>query len=149
MTGDLMSIKTCQAFREFLVNWTLREISDELDAAGVPCDLHFQPPVSCHRRSLVEQYYYAVSWADWDDVRKVLQAYENIITTAMQRIRNIEPSDQRTAERERTPVDALIEWLKKDGFLWVDGTIVRRPAMQSLGDIKEMASSFDTKYLAE
>ena len=56
MSGDFVSKKTRQVFREYLVGWTLREISDEFDAAGVPCDLEYQPPVSGQRRSLVEQY---------------------------------------------------------------------------------------------
>lgn len=149
MARDLISIKTRQAFREFLVGWTLREIADKFDAAGVPCDLEYQPPVAGQRRSFVEQYYHAVDWTNWSDVRKVLHAYENIITRVMQFVRNIEPWDQITAERERTRVGALIEWLRKDGFVWVDGRIISGPGMPSLDHIKEMASSFDAKYLAE
>jgi hypothetical protein len=62
MSGDLISMKTRQVFREYLVGSTLREITDEFDAAGVPCDLEYQAPISGQRRSLVEQYYHAVNW---------------------------------------------------------------------------------------
>ena len=35
MSGDLISIKTRQVFREYLVGTTLRFISDEFDAARI------------------------------------------------------------------------------------------------------------------
>lgn len=82
MSQELLSIKTRQVFRENMVGWVLREISDDFDAAKVACDLSFQPPVSGQRRTLVEQYYHTVDWADPWHVRRVLQVFENVLHRA-------------------------------------------------------------------
>jgi virulence-associated protein VapD len=54
--SDLISKKTRIEFREYFVGTSLRHISQEFDAADVPCDADFQPRESGQRRSLVEQY---------------------------------------------------------------------------------------------
>ncbi len=85
MSDELISKKTRQVFREYLVGWTLREISDEFDAADVPCDMEYTPPVSGQRRSLVEQYYHGVDWTDRQDMQKVLRAYDGVLARAVER----------------------------------------------------------------
>ena len=55
---ELISIKTRQVFREYMVGWVLRQINDEFDAARIDCDLKYDPPLSGERRTLVEQYYH-------------------------------------------------------------------------------------------
>ena len=37
----------------------------------VPCADDYVPNVTGQRRYLVEQYYHAVDWAKWADVRKI------------------------------------------------------------------------------
>jgi hypothetical protein len=73
MAGDIISKKTRQEFREHFVGWTLRTIAMEFDAADVPCDSDFQPTCGGEHRSLVEQYYHAVDFTSWKDVRRVLK----------------------------------------------------------------------------
>lgn len=58
MPNEIVSKKTRNEFREFLVGWTLREIEMEFDAADIPC--HPSEGLnlpSGARRGLVEQYY--------------------------------------------------------------------------------------------
>jgi hypothetical protein len=59
---ELISKKTRIEFREHFVGSTLREISQEFDAADVPYDADYVSPEPGQRRSLVEQYYHAVCW---------------------------------------------------------------------------------------
>ncbi len=151
MNGDLISKKTRQVLREYLVGWTLREISDEFDAADVPCHLEHQPPVSGQRRSLVEQYYHAVDWSDWRDVKKVLQVYECVLARAIENesLHGLSTGFSDSADAERLAVKRMTAALKNDGFQVVEGRIVTGPGMPSLDDIKETAAAFDAKHLAE
>lgn len=129
MSNDIIGKKTRHAFREYLVGWSsLRDIMDEFDIAGMHCDSDYDPKTSGQRRSLVEQYYHAVNWSDWKDVNKVLLLYENIIISGLQRTRNM---DENGAKQQRTAVENLIQWLKKDGFQWVDDKIVPDPQVSS------------------
>jgi len=148
MNDDLISKKTRQVFREYLVGWILREISDEFDAYDVPCDLEYQPPVSGQRRSLVEQYYHAVDWKDKNDVRKVLQAYEGILRKAQEEAENnkIFYPDNEAYQR---PFKLMIQALKRDGYVWTGERIVAGAGMPSLDEIKETAVQFDAKHLTE
>ena len=150
MNEDLVSKKTRQVFREHFVGWTLREISDEFDAADIPCDLEYQPPVSGQRRSLVEQYYHAVNWTDWRDVKKVLRVYENVLAKAhsYEEAYGFIGSDS-AADNQRLATKQLIHTLKRDGFQIVDDRIVSGVGLPSLDDIKETAAEFDAKHLAE
>ncbi len=79
MAGDIISKKTRQEFREQFVGWTLRTIAMEFDAADVPWASDYQPSCSGERRSLVEQYYHAVDFSEWKDVRKILMVYEGVL----------------------------------------------------------------------
>src|SRR2546427_2067267 len=123
MSRDLISIKTRQVFREYLVGTTLRFIADEFDAARIDCDLGHQPPVSGQRRGLVEQYYHTVNWTDWRDVKKVLQVYENVLRAAEKAAGGMS-WDSQWANRQKAEIDNLIHFLRKDGFQYVDGRIV-------------------------
>ena len=46
MTSELISKKTRNEFREYFVETTLREIEMEFDAADVPFDEDYKPPMS-------------------------------------------------------------------------------------------------------
>jgi hypothetical protein len=151
MSADLISRKTRQVFREYLVDWTLREISDEFDAAGVPCDLDYKPSVSGQRRSLVEQYYYTVNWTDWRDVKKILQVYECVLTQAhkMMEFYAMGDSESTAARNQGLAIERMLNVLKRDGFQWIDGKIIAGVGMPSLDDIKETVSEFGARHLAE
>jgi len=151
MSSDFVSKKSRQVFREYLAGWTLREISDEFDAAGVPCDLEHKPSVSGQRRTLVEQYYHAVNWSDWRDVKKVLQAYECVLVRAQEKevLNGISTGLSDLADAERLAVKRMLDALKRDGFNVLNGRIVISRGVSSLDDIKETAAAFDAKHLAE
>jgi hypothetical protein len=148
MSQELLSIKTRQVFRESMVGWVLREISDEFDAAKVDCDHSFQPPVSGQRRTLVEQYYHTVDWADPEHVRRVLQVFENVL----HRAENLAEEMTYTPgwkEQRNKEVDQLIHFLQRDGFQWEGGRIVSGAGIPSLASIKDTAAVFDAKHMAD
>jgi hypothetical protein len=118
MSGELVSKKTRNEFREFLVGWKLREIEMEFDGAHVGCDHQYDPPVSGQRRSLVEQHYHTLDFTSPADVLRLLAAYENILNTAT---RNV-PTQYDKAAAERA-IEGLVACLKKDGFKYRDGKI--------------------------
>lgn len=74
-----LSRRTLIAFREYLVSWTLREIADEFDAAGILPVFTHEPEVSGERRRSVEQHYAALDLEDPEHERRLLEAYEGIL----------------------------------------------------------------------
>jgi hypothetical protein len=58
---DLVSPRTRRAFREHLVDWTLRAIQDLFENEGIQLG-QGSPAVTGQRRSLVERYYATVDW---------------------------------------------------------------------------------------
>lgn len=146
MSQDLISIKTRQVFRENMVGWVLREISDEFDAARIDCDLALQPSVSGQRRTLVEQYYHTIDWTEWSHIKKVLQVFEAVLHRAKQ-LASL--PDEHWQKQRQDEVDKL-EWcLRKDGFHWNDGRIVSCVGMPSMQTIKETAVIFDSKHMLD
>jgi len=121
MNSELVSKKTRNEFREFLVGWTLREIEAEFDAANISCDRQFEPQVSGQRRSLVEQYYHSLDFTNPSDVRKLLQAYENVLNTARQRAY---VSQGYVSIHLASMIESLAEWLRKDGFRYENNEII-------------------------
>ncbi len=148
MNSELISIKTRQVFRENMVGWVLREISDEFDAAKIDGDLSFQPSVSGQRRTLIEQYYHTIDWNDSSQIRKVLQVFENVLNRA-ERL-TAEPTFQVELQNQRKKeVEKLIHFLGRDGFQWIGGRIVSGAGLTSLDAIKESAVIFDAKHMVE
>jgi len=148
VSHELISIKSRQVFRENMVGWVLREISDEFDAAKIDCDLAYQPPVSGQRRTLVEQYYHTVSWTDFPHVRKVLQVFENVLDRAEKSAGEVTFTPEWQQQRKKE-LEKLIHFLQKDGFQWLDGRIVAGAGIPWLADIKEAAAVFDAKHMAD
>lgn len=62
--ADLISKGTRNAFREELVGWTLAETTTEFDNEGFSPDHTYDLQVSRQRRSLVEQLYHGIDFAD-------------------------------------------------------------------------------------
>ena len=148
MSEELLSIKTRQVFREKMVEWVLREITDEFDAAKVDCDLSYRPSVNGQRRTLVEQYYHTVDWSDPAHVRKILFVFENVLRRAEKSAENevFSPEREKVEEKE---IEKLIHFLQKDGFHWIGGRIVSGAGIPSLASIKDAATVFDAKHMAE
>jgi hypothetical protein len=129
-----------------MVGWVLREISDEFDAARIDCDLTFQPPVSGQRRTLIEQYYHTLNWTTWNDIKKVLQVFEAVLQQSEQLA--AEP-DEHWQKQRRKDFEKLSWCIRKDGFQWVDGLIVFGAGMPMLLGIKETATNFDARHMAD
>ena len=104
---DLISKQTRIAFREHLVGWTLRTISDLFDAADIEMvQISPEQLPTGERRALVEQYYAGVDWSSSRDIRKVLRAYEQVLA-------ELQPDSD--AHRK------LANLLRRDGFTYEDG----------------------------
>jgi len=118
MNGELVSKKTRDQFREFLVGWTLREIAMEFDAAHVAYDPQHNPQLGGQRRCLVEQYYHTLDFTNPADARRLVSAFENILNTAVQKLPD--QFDKLAAQRA---IDMLVNCLKKDGYKFKEGKI--------------------------
>lgn len=118
MKKELVSKRTRNEFREFLVGWTLREIEMAFEAVYVDCDRQYVPPVTGERRSFVEQYYHTLDFTTPADVLRLLNAYNGILDTAFRNVTNqLSPTDANRA------IETLTESLAKDGFKYQNGKI--------------------------
>ena len=144
---DIISKKTRIEFREYFVGMTLREISHEFDTADVPCDSDFTPPESGQRRSLVEQYYHAIDFGSWRDVRKVLRVYESVLLTLEERIKT-PPWGQKDESAERC-LSTLKRCLERDGFVYADGRFTAVGHNPAIDELAETAHALDAHGLRE
>lgn len=134
MARELISKRTRTEFREFLVGWTLREISDEFEGEYIECRPDYDPGLSGQRRSLVEQYYASLDFRNWADVQKLLRVYENILNA----INNHSPDE---AQR-------LNNFLLRDGYRYEGGAIQATGGVLSpLAQAKSVAFAFDANYM--
>jgi hypothetical protein len=131
VTDDLISRKTCNAFREFLVKWSLREIADAFRAAEVECDGQYAPPTSGQRRILVEQYYHTLDLSRPEDTRRLVAAFQGILETAQ---RQSSSAIDRLLDQEA--IAELVSHLKNDGLKYELGKVVATSARarQIFGD---------------
>lgn len=147
MAGDLISKKTRYEFREYFVGTTLREIEAEFDAADVPFDENYDPQLSGQRRSLVEQYYHAVDWSKWSDVRKVLTVYENVLNQLEEQIGDNSYWSASTKNWAQKSFDSLKKWIEKDGYKYSEGKLKPVSKSISLSEISRQAVKFDIPEL--
>ncbi len=132
MNSELISKKTRLAFREFLVGWTLREIGLEFEAAEIPYDRQYEPPESGQRRAFVEQHYHSLDFTKKADVRRLLAAYENILSKAVRKLDEL--PDRKAGERV---FEELVACLRRDGFDYVERRIVAEDRkMKSLFEVE-------------
>lgn len=117
----LISKKTRKAFREPMVNWTLREIDDEFDAFDFRPDLNFSPTTSGQRRSLVEQYFHGIDWSSQAEVARILRVFEAVLLRTQR-----DMSSTHGAEIAQREYDEMLLALSQDGFEYVENRI--RPA---------------------
>lgn len=145
MTNAIISKKTRNEFREYLVGWTLREIEMEFDSADVPFSEDYKPDCSGQRRSLVEQYYHAIDWTQWKDVRKVLIVFENILSTLEEQLKSDNPFIN--IDYTKSKFRSLRKWIEKDGFQYKEGKLIPIGRSQALQQITETTASFDAPEL--
>ncbi|NMF58116.1 abortive infection family protein [Pseudanabaena yagii] len=110
MSRDLISRVTRRAFQEWLVDWTLRTIAELFENHNVQCvALPEDKLPTGQRRSLVECYYASLDWSNPQDIRKILNAYEDILIQA--------PSQYEEGKQK------LIRYLERDGYKYENGRI--------------------------
>lgn len=143
---ELISKKTRTEFREYLVDWTLREIGDEFESAGIAADLNYTPSFSGQRRSYVEQFYHTLDFSNPTDVDRLLKVYENILTAGYTRLES--GAGIYDVKAYRASLDQLVTWLKKDGYVFEDGHVKPVGQAASLRHLKARVVDFDATYLA-
>lgn len=145
--------KTRLEFREYFVGKTLREISEAFDAAGVRCDLDFQPQISGQRRSLVEQYYHTVNWSAWSSVMPIVRLFESELLGLFEPppvgfAWNPAPEKERLAGLKAIG-DRLLHFLKQDGFEWTNGGLHRSAEPFGLDTLSEQSVHIDGNHLSK
>ena len=144
MPGEIITKKTRHEFREFFVGWSLRQIEAEFDVADVRCDTDYVPPTSGARRSLVEQYYHSVDWSKWEDVRKVVVVFQNVLTYLEQLFG---PDAGINGDYPRKAFTALKKWIARDGFRYEDGKLIPIGKTAQLSEVRAVAANFDAPEL--
>jgi hypothetical protein len=139
-------MRTRQAFRDNMVGWVLRQITDAFDAARINCDLQFTPNVTGQRRSLVEQYYHTVDWNDATQVRQVLEVFESVL---QRQEAILEMASEWEGKAAKDELKKLIWHLENDGFKWSNGSIVAISHGPHLSAIKKAAVVFDAEHLTD
>lgn len=150
MPEPIISKKTLYEFEEYLIgNSVVRAIQILFDSADILCDEDYQPNVSGQRRTLIEQYYHTINLSDWADVRKLLRAFEEILSSLEIRIKKAESdgASSYTLEHDRKSLDRLKLRLKHDSFVYQDGKIVTIGQVPSLTHLESIAVSADFPYL--
>lgn len=146
MAADLITKKTRYEFREFLVSWVLRDIEGAFDSADIACQYDHRPPCGGARRTLVEQYYASLDFANPRDVAKLIKAYEYVLTEALS-VRQ----DPYTGKVVEPPEAArkLLSWLRKDGYDFADGRVVALSGAARVADLHAAARELDAPGLAD
>lgn len=142
MSNDIVSKKTRLELREYFVGTTLGEITNEFDSADVPIDIDFVPTVTGQRRTLVEQYYHAIDWSKWSDVRKFITVYENVLAELEDRAFDALGSDWAASA-----FNALKKWIEKDGFQYDKGRLIPIGKHHGLNHITDTIKSLDLPEL--
>ncbi|MEX2223222.1 MAG: abortive infection family protein [Candidatus Rokuibacteriota bacterium] len=117
----MISKQTRLAFREHLVGWTLRTISDLFYATDIDRGSPETLP-SGARRALVEEYYAGVDWSSGADTRKVARVYEEVLQTIESHL--AEPVPGAPATMSKKEFDKLVNLLRRDGFAYESGRLV-------------------------
>jgi len=137
--SDLISKKTRLGFREHLVGTTLRYIRDEFDTADIDWRDERILNLSGERRTLVEQYYLSMDFSNWDDVRRLIVVYENILND----MELGAASDEYVAKE----MARLIQFLRKDGFEYRDNRLMHLGEVSSFPQLKTIAAQLDAPNL--
>ena len=143
---ELISKKTRNEFREFLVGWTLREIGDEFSAAGLEPDLSHDPQLNGQRREYVEQYYHAVDFTNPSHVERVLNVYEAILAHCETHLAN--PGVYSDSAALKRQYDNLLSCLRRDGYELDDGRLRARGNNVLFRHLSTTAVTLDAEYLA-
>ena len=127
---DFISKRTRTEFRDTLSGWgTLRTIDTAFDNEDFTPDLYFEPDCGGQRRTLVEQYYHAINFADPRQILRLLRVYDGIIL-------DIEPQSSEVAGKLR-------QHLERDGYKFENGRLILKNPHARLQDLALIAQTFD------
>jgi hypothetical protein len=132
MSGQIISLKTRKEFREWMTEWVLRQIDEEFQNAGLHVKPGYEPEIGGQRRALVEQYYAAIDFTCWEDVRRLLTVYETVLDRA---------------ERLPEQYAKLLKLLERDGFTVENHRIVPKGGRLALAGIGALADVCDAGYI--
>ncbi len=126
-----ISKRTRMEFQEFLVIYTLREIevlfaNHDLFPKHLP-DNQLPPG---QRRGRVEQYYANIDWDCYNDVRKVLDVFEEILDKLLDDINSDSQYILTIIEGLEKTFKRLVKSLERDGFKYMDGRIATGPLIK-------------------
>lgn len=145
MPRDLTSKKTRYEFLEYFVSTTLREIETELDLADVPCNENYEPYVSGQRRSLVEQHYLGLDFSNWDDGRKILIVYGNVLAGLEQAAQSGSGYDN--GKWAESKFNSLRKWIERDGFAYKESTLIPKGHNFQLPEVQAAAAELGAPEL--
>ena len=81
MAETIISKKTLYEFQEYLSACSIvRKIQILFDSADILCDEDYQPNLSGTRRILVAQYYHTLDLTRWEDARKLICVFEEVLS---------------------------------------------------------------------
>lgn len=145
MSQPIISKKTLYDFQEHLVTHsTVRGIEILFDSADIQRDDGHDPDTGA-RRSLVAKYYHTLDPSKWEDARKLLRVFEEILAQLEARI--ADPLNSYGMADDRKALDRLTLRLRHDGFAYQDGRIVSIGQVPSLTHLESIAVSADFPYL--
>lgn len=108
---DLISKRTRNAFREFLVGWSVGDIRMLFEEVGIFPDLKHDPPERGDRRRFVEQHYHTLDVREPATARRLVSAYAEML----QRVIAKSGLSDSTTE--------LVAALRQDGFIYENGSL--------------------------
>jgi hypothetical protein len=86
-----------------------------------------------------------VNFADWKDVRNILQVYEAVLVHLEEGVRN--PVGWVHADAPKRELASLTKWLERDGLHYEAGRIRRAGQVVSLPTVHEVVAAFDVPEL--
>jgi Abortive infection C-terminus len=149
MARELISPRTRTEFREHFVGYTLREISDEFEAVGIRADTMYIPALSGQRRTLVEQYYHSIDFTKSEDIRKLLEVFENVLIATLNRPPMFGRDPDAARKENSAHVERLAGWLRKDGYDFTSGRLLPVNGSVSLSVLKARVVHFSAEYMAQ
>ena len=146
MPEPIISKRTLYEFQEHLVGYsTLRAIEILFDSADIVYDNAYEPNVSGQRRTVIAKYYHTIDPTKWEDARKLLRVFEEVLVQLELRIN--EPSQYMRNDDDRRALDRLNLRLRHDGFVYQEGKIVSLGQVPSLTHLESIAVTADFPYL--
>ncbi len=145
MPTELVGKKTRNELREYFVGTTLRVIEMAFDEAGIDCHLDYSPQVGGQRRSLVEQYYHALDFTKWRDVRKFLAVYEAVLQELDDQAED--DTGWNDSESAKRNLKVLKRCVVREGFRYTDGKIAPVRDIRELESVADVARQFDAPEL--